>query len=132
MPYFWQLAINPKLKTQNSIISFGYVDSYAKIFLILYPPFENSTTRIAIVILSGGFPVKQAQSPRPIERRLTFNHHSAYFSWQGRVESSEYFCRFNQNISSLPFNVVCKNIIDKDTFYNTKISLFCFTCSYKT
>ena len=24
---FWQLAINPKLKTQNSIISFWYVDS---------------------------------------------------------------------------------------------------------
>ena len=38
----------PKLKTQNSIISFGYVDSYAKIFLILYPPLENSTTGIAI------------------------------------------------------------------------------------
>ena len=36
-------------KTQNSIISFGYVDSQAKIFRILYPPFENSTTRIAIV-----------------------------------------------------------------------------------
>ena len=43
MLYFWQLAINPKLK-----ISFGYVDSYAKIFLILYPPIENFTTRIAI------------------------------------------------------------------------------------
>ena len=50
MPYFWQLAINPKLKTQNSIISFGYVDSYAKIFLIFYPPIKNSTTCIAIVI----------------------------------------------------------------------------------
>ena len=47
MPYFWQLAINPKL--QNSIISFGYVDSYAKICLFLYPPLENSTTRIAIM-----------------------------------------------------------------------------------
>ena len=42
MPYFWQLAINLKLKI-------GYVDSYAKIFLILYPLFENSTTPIAIV-----------------------------------------------------------------------------------
>ena len=30
------------------MISFGYVDFYAKIFLILYTPFENSTTRIAI------------------------------------------------------------------------------------
>ena len=49
MPYFWQLAINPKLKTQNSIISFGYVDSYAKIFLILDPLLENSTTRIAMI-----------------------------------------------------------------------------------
>ena len=35
---FWQLAINPTLKTQNSIISFWYVNSHAKIFLILYPP----------------------------------------------------------------------------------------------
>ena len=46
---FWQLAINPKLKTQNSIISFEYVDFSAKNLLILYPPFENSTTRIAIM-----------------------------------------------------------------------------------
>jgi hypothetical protein len=42
------LIQNSKLKTQNSIISFRYVDSYAKIFLILYPPLENSTTHIAI------------------------------------------------------------------------------------
>ena len=33
---------------QNSIISFGYVDFKAQICLILYPPFENFTTRIAI------------------------------------------------------------------------------------
>ena len=43
---FWQLAVNPKLKILK--ISFGYVDSNAKTFLILYPPFEKSTTRIAI------------------------------------------------------------------------------------
>ena len=30
------------------MIFFGYVDFYAKTFLILYPPVENSTTRIAI------------------------------------------------------------------------------------
>ena len=36
-------------KTQNSIISFEYVDSEAKIFLILYTPVENYTTRIAIM-----------------------------------------------------------------------------------
>ena len=36
-------------KLLSSIISFGYVDSYAKIFLILYPPLENSTTRIAVI-----------------------------------------------------------------------------------
>ena len=35
-------------KSQNLIISFGYVDSYAKIFLILCPPLENSATRTAI------------------------------------------------------------------------------------
>ena len=50
IPYFWQLTINPKLKTQNSKIFFGYVDSYAKIFLILFPLLENSTTRIAILL----------------------------------------------------------------------------------
>ena len=51
MPYFWQLTIKPKLKTQNSRISFRYVDSQAKICLILYPPIENSTTRIAIIVI---------------------------------------------------------------------------------
>ena len=50
MAYFWQLAINPKLKTQNSVISFGYVDSYVKIFLMFYPLFENSTNHIAITV----------------------------------------------------------------------------------
>ena len=30
------------------MIFFGYVDFYAKIFIILYPLLENSTTRIAI------------------------------------------------------------------------------------
>ena len=32
------LPTNPIFNFQNSIISFEYVDSYAKIFLILYPP----------------------------------------------------------------------------------------------
>ena len=34
--------------SRNSKISFGRVDFSAKIFLILYPSFKNSTTRIAI------------------------------------------------------------------------------------
>ena len=39
----------PRLSnSQNSKISFGYVDVYAKSFLILYPSLENSTTPIAI------------------------------------------------------------------------------------
>ena len=37
--------------SQNSKISFGYVHSQAKIFLISYPPFENSTTPIAILLI---------------------------------------------------------------------------------
>ena len=41
------LTARHQSKTQNSIISYGYVDSFAKIFLILYPLLENSTTRIA-------------------------------------------------------------------------------------
>ena len=35
---------------QNINIFFEYVDFYAKIFLILYTPFEKSTPRIAIVL----------------------------------------------------------------------------------
>ena len=33
---FWQLAINPKYKTQNQMISFGYADSYAKSYYFEY------------------------------------------------------------------------------------------------
>ena len=43
---FWQLVTNPNLK----IITFEYADYLAKIFLTLYPPFENSTTRTAIML----------------------------------------------------------------------------------
>ena len=52
----WQVKNHPNLSQfffffhwRIIIISFGYVDSYAKIFLILSPPLENSTTRIAIM-----------------------------------------------------------------------------------
>ena len=40
--------------SQNSIISFGYVDFWTKIFPILYPPLENSTTRITIMYVCYG------------------------------------------------------------------------------
>ena len=46
IPFFDSL---PLIQNSNSIISFGYVDSYAKIFLILYPSHENFTTRIDIM-----------------------------------------------------------------------------------
>ena len=53
MPYFNSSPLIKNSKFHNSIISFWYVDSFAKIsviFLILSPtPLENSTTRIAIV-----------------------------------------------------------------------------------
>ena len=45
-----RLPISPILKIQS--FPFGYVDFYAKIILILYTPFENSTTRIAILFMS--------------------------------------------------------------------------------
>ena len=35
-------------KMNGNKVSFGYVDSYAKLFLILYPLLENTTTPIAI------------------------------------------------------------------------------------
>ena len=37
--------------SQNSIISFGYVDFYSKIFPILYPSLENSNILIIIPLL---------------------------------------------------------------------------------
>ena len=33
----------------RKIFAFGYVDSYANIFLILNPPLENSTTRTVVM-----------------------------------------------------------------------------------
>lgn len=44
------LPITPILK--NSIIFFGYADYEAKIFPILYPPIENSTTRTTILLIN--------------------------------------------------------------------------------
>ena len=49
---FQDLTPPHKPNSQTSIISFKYVDSKAKIFLILYLPFETSTTRIAILPIS--------------------------------------------------------------------------------
>ena len=49
---FWHFLTPPHYtNSQNSIISFGYVDFKAKIFPILYPPLENSTTRITITYI---------------------------------------------------------------------------------
>ena len=49
---FWLFLTPPHYtNSQNSIISFGYVDFLAKIFPILYPPLENSTTRITIIYM---------------------------------------------------------------------------------
>ena len=43
------------IMSKDTIMPTRYVDSYAKIFLILYPLHENSTTRIAI---SSNSPVR--------------------------------------------------------------------------
>ena len=48
MPNF--LTAHHYTNSQNSIISSGYNDFEAKIFPILYPPLENSTTLIAIIL----------------------------------------------------------------------------------
>ena len=46
---FWHFLTPPHYtNSQVSIVSFGYVDPEAKIFLILYPCLKNSTTRNAI------------------------------------------------------------------------------------
>ena len=46
---FWHFLTPPHYTTsQNSITSFEYVDFEANIFLIVYPPLENSTTRNTI------------------------------------------------------------------------------------
>ena len=47
---FWPFLTPPHYtNSHNSIISFGYGDFLAKIFPILYLPYENSRTRIAIM-----------------------------------------------------------------------------------
>ena len=48
-----------------------YVNSYAKIFLILYPPLENSTTCIAI--LTGEKPAKKWVGIEKEERRKFYS-----------------------------------------------------------
>ena len=53
------LPVSPILKIQKFPLS-SYVESEAKIFLILYTPFENSTTRIAI---TKGFPTQRQNEP---------------------------------------------------------------------
>ena len=50
--WFVQTFIAP-INQILKIIFFEFVDSLAKIFLILYPPFENSTTCIAICVTYG-------------------------------------------------------------------------------
>ena len=47
MPNF--LSARHYTNSQNSIISLGYVDFSAKIFLILYPPLEHSTTLTTMI-----------------------------------------------------------------------------------
>ena len=51
---FWHFLTPPRYtNSQNSIISFGYVDFQPKTFLILYPSLENSITGIAIKYKKG-------------------------------------------------------------------------------
>ena len=48
---FWLFLTPPHYtNSHNSIIFFGYVDSYAKKILLLYPSLENSITCITIVV----------------------------------------------------------------------------------
>ena len=70
MPNFWQLATCHNTNSQNSTIFFGHVDFWAKIFLILYPPLENSTTRTTI--MSGRTRnTNQRSSSRRVEQTTT-------------------------------------------------------------
>ena len=66
-----------KSNSQNSKIYFGYVDSKAKIFLILYTPFEISTTRIVIIhnthknIFVKSFRIEMASSSKVKPKKST-------------------------------------------------------------
>ena len=52
----WHILTPPHCtNSQNSIISSRCVDSLSKIFLILYPVFENSTTRSTIAYITAFF-----------------------------------------------------------------------------
>ena len=77
---FWQFAVNPKLKTQNSIISFEYVDSFAKIFPILYPPLTNLTTCITITPVRQPFDLLNFFQPVITWQQQTIRNFKAVMS----------------------------------------------------
>ena len=70
---------SPLIQTQNSIISFGYVASQAKIFLTLYPPFENSTTLTAILFILLFF--SRDRNYGVPQGPFTHMHHLLYSCW---------------------------------------------------
>ena len=101
--------------SQNSKISFGYVDSYAKIFLILYPSFENSTTRIAILRTPYCWTLNQKHwihSICTIENKLllTFKHLLYKLIWWlcWKKSSIIYVLQINLTINQWFINVTPK------------------------
>ena len=83
--------------SQNSMISFWHVDFEPKIFLILYPSLENSTTGIAIMACP---PVFSSEMANPVEPcscsyRNLINKHDLH-------DLMVHFCLFWSKMSTFP------------------------------
>ena len=101
---FWHFLTPPHYtNSQNSRISFGYVDFQAKIFLILYPPFENSTTRIAILHILDRVGSKNfTWNTYTIQTRYWYSQKNADYNNMGCQVSEggiQNFLDFSANIS---------------------------------
>jgi tricorn protease-like protein len=122
---FWHFLTPPHHNnSQNSIISFRYVDSLAKIFLILYPRLKNSTTHIAIFcIASQQFFASSPTSEAAIDFSLSSNFGAKYLGFfsSRSLKTREKSISFAQLVYSLRkvcllFNLILQKLKSKHTF----------------
>ena len=102
--------------SQNSIISFGYVDFWAKIFLILYPALENSANLIAILIgeVGGILGLTLGASAMSLIESL-FQRCLSFFEKKNKIEETP-----KKSISQSPMSA-SKNTADEDACYVSNV-----------